>query len=146
MRVVVQRVAEARVEVDGEVVGRIGRGFLLLVGLAAGDRDEDLVWMAHKIAGLRIFGDADGAMNLGLADVGGAVLAISQFTLLGDCRKGRRPSFAGAMPPADAAPAFARFVEVLAAEVGPVETGRFGADMRVALVNDGPVTLVLDRG
>jgi D-tyrosyl-tRNA(Tyr) deacylase len=145
MRVVVQRVAEAEVAVAGEIVGRIGHGVVALVGLARGDREDDLAWMARKAAGLRIFADPAGAMNLALGDVGGAVLAVSQFTLLGDCSKGKRPSFAAAMPPADAARAFDRFVELLAAEALAVATGRFGAAMRVRLVNDGPVTLVLDR-
>ena len=145
MRVVAQRVSEAHVSVDGEVIGAIGRGLLLLVGLARGDGEAQASWMAAKVAGLRIFADAGGLMNAALADVGGAVLAVPQFTLLGDCRKGKRPSFDGALPPDEARPLFARFVDLLAAQVGPVATGRFGATMQVHLVNDGPVTLVLER-
>ena len=145
MRVVVQRVSEAEVTVDGATVGAIGRGLVVLVGLADGDGDAEVAWMAQKLAGLRIFGDDAGLMNASLVDVGGRVLAISQFTLLGDATRGRRPSFAAAMPSDRAAPLFDRFVAHLAAVVGPVETGRFGADMHVRLVNDGPVTLVIDR-
>jgi D-tyrosyl-tRNA(Tyr) deacylase len=145
MRVVVQRVSEARVTVDGNVVGEIGHGVLVLAGFAVGDSEADAVWMARKIAGLRIFTDASGLMNASLADVRGRVLAVSQFTLLGDATKGRRPSFAQAMPPATAAPLFDRFLALLAEQVGPVATGRFGAHMEVRLVNDGPVTLILER-
>jgi D-tyrosyl-tRNA(Tyr) deacylase len=145
MRVVVQRVSEASVTIDGAVVGTIGRGLLLLVGLARGDGEAAIAWMAHKIEGLRVFSDADGLMNASLADVGGRVLAVPQFTLLGDCRKGRRPSFAAAMPPAEAERLFGRFVARLAAAAGSVVTGRFGATMQVQLVNDGPVTLVIER-
>ena len=145
MRVVLQRVAEASVKVDGQVTGAIEEGFLLLVGLATGDGDEELRWMADKIAGLRLFRDDEGRMNRDLKEVGGACLAVSQFTLLGDARKGRRPSFVGAMAPEEASPAFDRFVALLAERVGPVATGVFGAHMEVRLLNDGPVTLVLER-
>ena len=144
MRVVVQRVARARVVVAGTVIAAIDRGLLLLVGVAPGDGEAEIDWMARKLAGLRIFEDAAGLMNAALADVGGAVLAVPNFTLLGDCRKGRRPSFAGALAPNAAEPLFRRFVEMLATYVGPVATGRFGATMEVELVNDGPVTLVID--
>jgi D-aminoacyl-tRNA deacylase len=144
MRVVVQRVWEARVRVGGAVVGAIGRGALLLVGLATGDGEQQLAWMARKIVGLRIFPDASGMMNAALADVGGAILAVPQFTLLGDCRKGKRPSFAAAMAPAEAEPLFTRFVALLESHAGAVATGRFGATMAVELVNDGPVTLVIE--
>lgn len=144
MRIVVQRVATARVVVDGAEIAAIGRGLLLLVGLAAGDGDAQVAWMARKIAGLRIFADAAGLMNADLRDVGGAVLAVPNFTLLADCRKGNRPSFGAALAPAAAAPMFLRFIDALAGHVGAVAAGRFGANMRVELVNDGPVTLVLD--
>jgi D-tyrosyl-tRNA(Tyr) deacylase len=145
MRVVVQRVAAARVLVAGEPIAAIGRGLLLLVGLAPGDGEREVDWMARKLAGLRIFPDAAGQMNAALAAVGGAVLAVPNFTLLADCRKGRRPSFTGALEPDAAEPLFARFVKILTAHVGAqVATGRFGATMQVELVNDGPVTLVVD--
>ncbi len=146
MRVVLQRVLEAKVLASGEVVGRIGRGFLLLVGFGRTDGELEISWMAHKIAGLRIFPDGAGQMNASLADAGGRVLAVPQFTLLADCKKGRRPSFADALLPAHAEPLFQRFIALLSARVGPVATGRFGAEMQVHLVNDGPVTLVIDRG
>ena len=145
MRVVVQRVAWAEVAVDGTRIARIDRGLLLLVGLARGDDEVAIAWMAHKIAGLRVFADAAGLTNADLAAVAGRVLAVPQFTLLADCRKGTRPSFGHAMEPAEAAPLFERFVALLAARVGPVETGLFGATMEVRLANDGPVTLVIDR-
>jgi D-tyrosyl-tRNA(Tyr) deacylase len=144
MRVVVQRVAAARVMVAGESIAAIGHGLLLLVGLATGDGETQIEWMARKLAGLRIFADADGLMNAAVTEVGGAVLAVPNFTLLGDCRKGKRPSFAHALAPDVAQPLFQRFVDVLATRVGSVAAGRFGATMRVELVNDGPVTLVLD--
>jgi D-tyrosyl-tRNA(Tyr) deacylase len=145
MRVVVQRVSAAAVTVDGESVAAIGRGVVLLVGLAARDGEAEVAWMARKIAGLRIFADAGGLMNAALVDVGGQALAVPQFTLLGDCRKGRRPSFDAAMAPAQAKPLFDRFVTLLAARTGPVATGRFGASMQVRLVNDGPVTFVIEH-
>lgn len=145
MRVVVQRVVEAEVTVHGESVGRIGPGLLLLVGVAAGDGVEHARWLAGKVAGLRIFDDESGAPSRrSIVEVGGAVLAVSQFTLLADCRKGRRPSYDAAMPGADAEALFDRFVLELRAIVAQVETGRFGADMQVRLVNDGPFTLVID--
>ncbi len=144
MRAVIQRVSEARVEVDGEAVGAIGRGLMVLLGVARGDTERDGEWMAQKIPGLRIFNDADGKMNLGLADVGGAILMVSQFTLLGDARKGRRPSFAEAAPPEEADRLYQYVVGKMRAEGVTVETGTFQAHMRVELVNDGPVTLVVD--
>jgi len=144
MRAVVQRVASARVEVEGVAVGAIEKGLLVLLGVARGDGDRDAAWMAEKIPSLRIFEDGEGKMNLGLEEVGGALLAVSQFTLLGDARKGRRPSFVGAAPPDEANRLYERFVE-LARERGlTVETGRFQAHMQVHLVNDGPVTILLD--
>ncbi|MSR22691.1 MAG: D-tyrosyl-tRNA(Tyr) deacylase [Gemmatimonadetes bacterium] len=147
MRVVLQRVSEAAVTIRGEVVGRIDRGLLLLVGFTDGDGENELAWMAEKVVGLRIFPDADGKMNLSLSDVGGGVLVVSQFTLYGDARKGRRPSFVKAAHPELAIPIYERFVSLLRERApGAVETGEFGAMMEVRLVNDGPVTLVLDRG
>ena len=146
MRVVLQRVSRAQVSVGEEVVGCIGAGFLLLVGFRAGDGDDSVAWMADKVLGLRVFPDADGKMNLGLEETGGDLLVVSQFTLYGDARKGRRPSFVDAAPPELAVPLYERFVGVLRERApGRVETGVFGAHMRVDLVNDGPVTLVLER-
>ena len=144
MRVVLQRVSRAEVRIDGEVIGRVGVGFCLLVGFTHGDTTDSVKWMAEKVAGLRLFADAEGKMNLALADVGGSVLAVSQFTLYGDCSKGRRPSFVEAAPPEEAIPLYERFVDGLKLQGVPVATGRFGADMQVELVNDGPVTLVLE--
>ena len=140
-----QRVSRAAVRVDGATVGAIGRGFLVLVGFTAGDAEPALQWMAEKLVGLRVFGDADDKMNLALADIGGALLVVSQFTLYGDVQKGRRPSFIDAAPPGIAEPLYERFVAMLRALGAPVETGRFGAMMEVELVNDGPVTLVIER-
>jgi D-tyrosyl-tRNA(Tyr) deacylase len=144
MRAVVQRVTEASVTVDGTVVGQIGRGFLVLLGIAGDDSESDVVWLAGKIAGLRVFEDAEGKMNLGLSDVGGAVLLVSQFTLYGDCRKGRRPSFVEAARPEAAVPLYHSMVAELRGLSVPVETGTFQAHMDVRLLNDGPVTLLLD--
>ena len=145
MRVVLQRASRAAVRVDGQTVGAIGRGFVVLAGFAPGDSDATLRWMAEKVAGLRVFGDAEGRMNLALADVGGALLVISQFTLYGNTDKGRRPSFIAAAPPEVAEPLYQKFVGMLRDLGVKVETGRFGAMMDVDLVNDGPVTLVLER-
>ena len=145
MRVVLQRVTRASVTVDGKVVGAIGPGLTLLVGFASGDSADQVEWMAEKIAGLRIFGDAAGKLNRDVRDVGGAVLVVSQFTLYGDARKGRRPSFVTAAPPVEAERLYCEFVEAVRARGLPVETGAFGAVMEVAIVNDGPVTLVLER-
>jgi D-tyrosyl-tRNA(Tyr) deacylase len=146
VRIVLQRVSEASVTVEDVVVSRIGPGLLLLVGIAAGDGEAQADWLAEKVAGLRIMGDGEGKMNLSVRDVGGEVLAVSQFTLLADTRKGKRPSFVRAAPPEEAEPLFDHFCERLRASgVGRVETGSFGAMMKVALVNDGPVTIVLER-
>ena len=145
MRIVLQRVSSASVTIDGEVTGEIGTGFCLLVGYAPDDTPEVVSWLADKVAGLRLFGDAEGKMNLGLSDVGGALLVISQFTLYGDASKGRRPSFIGAARPEVAIPLHDRFMAVLRGLGLTVATGRFGADMKVAIVNDGPVTLILER-
>ncbi len=144
MRLVIQRVSRAEVRVDGVVVGGIGRGLLVLVGMERGDGSGHVVRAARRVASLRVFDDADGKMNLGLDEVGGSVLAVSQFTLAGSITKGRRPSFDRAMPGPDAEPLFDRFVELLAEQGVEVVTGVFGAVMEVELVNHGPVTLVWD--
>jgi D-aminoacyl-tRNA deacylase len=144
MKAVLQRVARAEVKVAGETVGRIERGLCVLVGVAEGDLDPDADTLAEKVMTLRIFEDDAGKMNLSVADVGGSVLAVSQFTLLADTRKGRRPSFTDAMQPAGAEKLFDRVCNALRTHGLRVETGRFGASMQVELVNDGPVTLLLD--
>jgi D-tyrosyl-tRNA(Tyr) deacylase len=144
MRAVVQRVAQARVEVGGEIVGAIGHGLAVLVGVAPTDTVEDARALAAKLAGLRIFRDDDGKMNRSVIDVGGGVLAISQFTLFGDTRRGRRPSFVGAAPPEIAEPLVTAVVSALDEHGVPTSTGSFGAEMVVWLTNDGPVTLVLE--
>jgi D-tyrosyl-tRNA(Tyr) deacylase len=146
LRIVLQRVKESSVTVAGEKISDIGPGLLLLVGVANGDEEREADWLAEKIAGLRIMPDKDGKMNLSVRDTGGAVLAVSQFTLLADTRKGKRPSFVKAAPPEEAARLFDYFCEQLhTAGLATVETGRFGAMMDVHLVNDGPVTIVLER-
>lgn len=146
MRVVLQRVSRGEVRIDGEVVGSIGQGHVLLVGFAEGDTSEEVEWMADKVVGLRVFADDEDKMNLSLEDVGGELLVVSQFTLYGDTRKGRRPSFVEAAAPDVATTLYQRFVEALEARgVSRVETGEFGAMMDVELVNDGPVTLILER-
>jgi D-tyrosyl-tRNA(Tyr) deacylase len=144
MRAVVQRVREASVAIEGETIATIGKGFLALIGVTVDDESGDADLLASKIAGLRIFDDATGTMNLALADVDGAVLAVSQFTLLGDVRKGRRPSFITAARGDFASALYERVVAQLRAAGLPVQTGVFGADMQVALVNDGPVTILID--
>ena len=145
MRVVLQRVSRASVSINGRVAGAIGRGFCLLVGLTHHDTGATVDWMAEKVAGLRLFPDAEGKMNLGLVEVGGGVLVISQFTLYGDSTKGRRPSFIDAARPETAIPLYQRFVDALRARGLEVATGEFGADMQVEIHNDGPVTLILER-
>ena len=146
MRIVLQRVKNASVAVDGELVSGIGAGLLLLVGLGHEDTEAEADWLAEKVAGLRIFGDEGGKMNLGIRETGGEVLAVSQFTLLADTRKGKRPSFVKAAVPEEAGPLFDYFCEKLReAGIGAVKRGRFGAMMDVALTNDGPVTIVLER-
>jgi len=145
MRALIQRVAEASVRVDGRVTGAIGPGLLVLAAMASEDTDTDRDWLARKIVALRIFDDADGVMNRSVADIDGAILAVSQFTLFASTQKGNRPSWSGAAPPTIAQPKFADFVAALERERGkPVAIGAFGAAMQVALVNDGPVTIWLD--
>ncbi|MCK9859163.1 D-aminoacyl-tRNA deacylase [Paenibacillus sp. ATY16] len=144
MKVVVQRSKQASVTIDGEVVGAIDNGLMLLVGITHEDTEEDIRWMADKVAGLRIFEDENEKMNFSVVDVGGQILSISQFTLYGDSRKGRRPNFMAAARPELAEPLYNRFNEQLRAAGLIVETGRFGAMMDVALVNSGPVTLIID--
>ena len=144
MRAVLTRVNSASVAIDGEVVGKIGKGFLILLGVGPDDTEKECRYLAEKALGLRIFTDENDKMNLGLDAVGGEVLVVSQFTLYGNCRKGRRPSFAGAAEPVLGERLYEHFLE-LCAEMGyPPQHGRFGADMQVASVNDGPVTILLD--
>jgi D-aminoacyl-tRNA deacylase len=145
MRVVLQRVSRAKVTVEGRVTGEIGRGLLLLAGFTDADTEDALRWMADKVVGLRIFQDDEGKMNRSVEEAGGALLVVSQFTLYGDARKGRRPSFIEAARPEVAIPLYERFVALLRATGLQVETGEFGAMMDVELVNDGPVTLILER-
>ncbi|MCX5756821.1 MAG: D-aminoacyl-tRNA deacylase [Gemmatimonadetes bacterium] len=145
MRVLLQRVSRAAVTVAGRETGRIALGFVILVGFTQGDTEEKVQWMADKIVGLRLFSDVEGKMNLALADVGGALLVVSQFTLYGDAQKGRRPSFIQAAHPDLATPLYEQFVVALRERAVQVSTGEFGADMQVDLVNDGPVTLWLER-
>lgn len=144
MRAVVQRVAGSRALVDGEVVGEVGVGLLVLVGVAEGDGEDDAAWLAEKLAGLRVFEDAEGRMNLALADVGGSVLVVSQFTLLADTRKGRRPGFTHAASPDVARDLVDSVAQALREHGLRVETGAFGEHMAVELTNDGPVTILLD--
>ncbi len=143
MIALIQRVAEARVEVAGEVVGRIGRGILALVGVERGDSETEAARLAERVLSYRIFPDAQARMNLSLADIGGELLAVSQFTLAADTHKGARPSFSSAAPPPEGERLFNRFVELAQERLGRIETGRFGAEMKVILVNDGPVTFWL---
>ena len=143
MKAVVQRTARAGGSIDGETVGRIDRGLLVLLGIEPDDGEADIEYMVKKCSGLRIFEDENGKMNLSVQDVGGSILLVSQFTLLGDARKGNRPSFTGAAVPEKAIPIYERVISELAKRL-PVQTGVFGADMQVELVNDGPVTILLD--
>ena len=144
MRAVIQRVSRAKVTVDSAVVGAISRGLLVLLGVARTDTLEDARWLAEKVAGLRVFEDADGKMNLDVSEVNGEVLVVSQFTLYGDCRKGRRPSFIEAAPPEQAMPLYEAFVAGIKALGIRTATGRFRAMMQVESVNEGPVTLIVD--
>jgi D-tyrosyl-tRNA(Tyr) deacylase len=145
MKVLLQRVSHGRVTVNNKIVGQIGRGFVILVGITHSDTEAEADWLANKIAGIRLFEDDEGKMNLSLADVGGEILAVSQFTLYGDARKGRRPSFIDAARPEQAEPLFDYFVTQLRQHGFKVETGVFGAVMQVDIHNDGPVTLMLER-
>ncbi len=145
MRVVLQRVSKAAVRIHDRVVGEIGKGFCLLVGFTHGDTPAQVDWMAEKVAGLRLFTDAAGKMNLGLEEVGGEILVVSQFTLYGDAAKGRRPSFIAASRPEEAVPLYEAFLAALRHRQLTVASGEFGADMQVEISNDGPVTLILDR-
>jgi D-tyrosyl-tRNA(Tyr) deacylase len=145
MRAVVQRVSEASVTVDGETVGAIGAGLMILLGVTHDDGPAEADWLARKIAGLRIFEDSEGKLNLGLLDVEGQALVVSQFTLYADTRKGRRPSFVAAAYPETAAPLVERFVDTLGEHGVRVESGVFGAHMLVEIHNDGPVTLIVER-
>ena len=145
MRAVIQRVSQASVQVDSETIGAIGQGLMVLIGAGHEDQDKDANFLVDKIANLRIFTDEQGKMNLSVLDIGGEVLGISQFTLFGDARKGRRPSFVAAMEPTEAERLYERVMQgLLEIGVSKVASGRFGADMKVALVNDGPVTILLD--
>ena len=144
MRAVLQRVSRASVTIDGEVVGAINRGLVVLLGVTHGDTPEQARWLAEKIAGLRMFADDDDKMNRDVADAAGAVLVVSQFTLYGNCEKGRRPSFIAAARPEQAVPLYEQFITELKALGVPVATGRFGAMMQVELVNDGPVTVIVE--
>jgi D-tyrosyl-tRNA(Tyr) deacylase len=145
MRIVLQRVSAASVTIAGRTVGRIDRGFCLLLGITHGDTAAEADWLADKVAGLRLFNDADGKMNLGLAEVGGSVLVVSQFTLYGDASRGRRPSFLDAARPDEAVPLYEGVIAALRARGLAVETGEFGAAMVVDIQNDGPVTHILER-
>jgi D-tyrosyl-tRNA(Tyr) deacylase len=146
MRMVLQRVTEASVTVAGKVVGKVGKGIAVLLGVAKGDTEKEADYLANKLVNLRIFEDNVGKMNLSVQDIGGELLVISQFTLLGDCRKGRRPGFSDAAPPEEADRLYMYFVEQLRAKGFKVETGQFQAMMLVKIYNDGPVTFVIDRG
>lgn len=145
MRALIQRVTEASVKIDGQTVGKINKGMLILLGVKVGDTHAEADFLAEKCLGLRIFSDAEGKMNLALNDVNGEILVISQFTLYGDARKGRRPSYIEAAPPPVSEPLYEYFVSLLKKSCPKVETGHFGADMAVSLVNDGPVTILLER-
>lgn len=144
MKAVIQRVTEAAVAVEGQTVGRIDHGILVLLGVEKGDAERDAEWLAEKIVGLRIFEDEEGKMNRALQDIGGRILAVSQFTLAGNCAKGRRPSFDTAAPPAEGKRLYEYFVEQVRTREVTVETGIFQADMKVSLINDGPVTFILE--
>ena len=145
MKAVIQRVSQAEVRIEDEPKGKIGIGFMVLLGIEQADTDEDIEWLASKIVGLRVMSDAEGKMNLDLANVGGNILLISQFTLYASTKKGNRPSFTEAAKPETAIPLYRKMVNKLSEKLGkPIETGEFGADMKVSLTNDGPVTIIID--
>ena len=144
MRAIIQRVKHAGVEIDGKINGKIDEGLLIFLGVGKGDSEKDLEYIADKTLTLRIFEDENGKMNKCISDINGEILVISQFTLYGDCRKGRRPSFDGAMPPKEAEMMYEKFVDYIKNSGLKIETGMFGADMKVDLLNDGPVTMILD--
>ncbi|PKF72438.1 D-aminoacyl-tRNA deacylase [Chryseobacterium sp. PMSZPI] len=144
MKIVIQRVSEASVKVDGKVVGEIGKGLMLLVGIDENDEKDDVDWLVQKILNLRIFGDEDDKLNLSVKDISGEILCVSQFTLIADYKKGNRPSFIKAAKPDKAVPLFEYFKEEIAKSGLKTESGIFGADMKVSLINDGPVTIVMD--
>lgn len=145
MRAVIQRVSSAQVSIDGMICGQINQGILVLVGIARSDTPEDVAWLTRKVIAQRIFTDSEDRMNLSISDVSGEILAVSQFTLIASTRKGTRPSFNDAAPPSIAVPLYEKFVQELSDQIGhPIQTGKFGADMKVSLINDGPVTLVID--
>lgn len=144
MKALIQRVTDASVTVDGEITGSIKNGLLVFLGIAKGDGDEEIKYIADKLMCLRIFSDADDKMNLSVNDIGGSLLIVSQFTLYGDCRKGRRPSFDSAMPPKEAEELYEKFVEYCRGTGINAQTGKFGADMKVSLLNDGPVTFIIE--
>lgn len=145
MRAIVQRVSESEVKIDGVSVGKIGKGFLVFLGITHTDTENEVIWLANKIKGLRVFEDDNDKMNLGLDEIKGDILIVSQFTLYGNCIKGKRPSFTEAGRPEMAIPLYESFIEKFKNfEIGKVETGKFGADMKVSLINDGPVTLIID--
>lgn len=144
MRAVIQRVNNASVTVDGTTVGEIGKGLLVFLGIGDGDTENDLKYIAEKTAGLRIFSDEDDKMNLSVKDIGGEILAVSQFTLYGDCRKGRRPNFTSSMEPVGAERMYEKFIAMIRDMKIKTECGVFGADMQVSISNDGPVTIILD--
>lgn len=145
MIVVIQRVIQASVVIDQHIKGQIANGLLVLLGITHTDTEEDIDWLARKIVQMRIFGDAEGKMNLSVTDIGGNILLISQFTLHASTKKGNRPSFIEAARPEQAVPLYEKMIEILSRELGkPIETGTFGADMKVSLLNDGPVTIVID--
>ncbi len=145
MRVVIQRVSEANVQVDGVIIGQIQKGFMVLVGIVNEDNEEDLQWLSNKIVNMRIFEDEQGVMNKSLLETGGAILLVSQFTLHASTKKGNRPSYISAAKPDIAIPLYTQLIKQLEADLGaPIQTGKFGADMKVALINDGPVTITID--
>jgi D-tyrosyl-tRNA(Tyr) deacylase len=145
MRVVIQRVSEAAVKIDGNIVGEISKGLLVLLGIAQEDNEQDALYLIQKLINLRIFSDADGKMNLSVQDCGGELLVVSQFTLYADTKKGNRPSYIRAARPEHAIPLYEFFLRELQKQFqGPIQTGKFGADMKVSLINDGPVTIIMD--